>query len=124
MYVRPIVWKMLAWLWLSAVTYALVIPGNNLPKSNLFDLPFFDKIVHVLLFAVLAVLALKAYTNNTKGLALKIFIGIVLYGTAMEFVQKHLVPFRSFDVVDILADTLGALLGWVMFSFPANKSST
>lgn len=33
------------------------------------------------------------------------------YGIGMEFVQKYLVPFRSFDIGDIIADGVGCLLG-------------
>ena len=34
------------------------------------------------------------------------------YGIAMEFVQKYFVPFRSFDLGDIIADGVGCLAGF------------
>lgn len=33
------------------------------------------------------------------------------YGIAMEFVQKYFIPNRSFDIGDILADTVGCSIG-------------
>ena len=35
------------------------------------------------------------------------------YGIAMEFVQKYFIPFRSFDVGDIVADAAGCGIGLV-----------
>ena len=39
-------------------------------------------------------------------------IGIV-YGIAMEIVQKYFIPFRSFDVGDIIADAIGSVVGYL-----------
>jgi VanZ family protein len=37
-----------------------------------------------------------------------IFLG---YGIIMEFVQKFYIPYRSFDIGDIIADAIGCSLG-------------
>lgn len=37
--------------------------------------------------------------------------GLIALGIALEFVQRGL-GYRSFDVLDMVADTLGVLLGW------------
>jgi len=34
------------------------------------------------------------------------------YGIGMEFVQRYLVINRSFDMGDIVADSVGCLMGW------------
>ena len=42
----------------------------------------------------------------------------LVYGIAMEFVQKYLIPNRSYDVWDIVVDGIGCLAGYfysVMF---------
>ena len=46
--------------------------------------------------------------------AFSILLYLIVYGIAMEFVQKYLVPNRSFDVVDILFDALGAFAGYAI----------
>lgn len=37
----------------------------------------------------------------------------IAYGVGMEYVQKYYVPNRSFDVGDIIADSVGSVLGTV-----------
>jgi VanZ family protein len=36
----------------------------------------------------------------------------IVYGIAMEIVQKYFIPFRSFDLMDILADGIGCVAGY------------
>ena len=36
----------------------------------------------------------------------------IVYGIAMEIVQKYFIPFRSFDLGDIIADGIGCAAGY------------
>ncbi|MCY7420918.1 MAG: VanZ family protein, partial [Chitinophagaceae bacterium] len=96
----------------------LVLPGNELPKSKLF-FNGFDKIVHILLFSVLTFLFCRPFKLASANNEVKskwfviITLGAIIYGALMEFVQLHFVPFRSFELGDILADTLGALSAFI-----------
>ena len=49
---------------------------------------------------------------------LKIFSTIavlaLVYGIIMEFVQRYLIPNRSFDTGDIIADAVGCFAGWLL----------
>ena len=69
---------------------------------------------------VLVVLWNKAYSgkknvqNNTRKIFFQIMILGFLYGIAMELVQKYFIPFRSFDLGDILADGVGCFLGYLI----------
>jgi len=38
----------------------------------------------------------------------------IVYGIAMEIVQKYFIPFRSFDVGDIIADAIGCFVGYLI----------
>ena len=38
----------------------------------------------------------------------------VVYGIAMEIVQKYFIPFRSFDIGDIIADAIGCVVGYLI----------
>ncbi|MCU0374775.1 MAG: VanZ family protein [Chitinophagaceae bacterium] len=96
-------------VWFIVTTVLLVIPGNALPKGPPIDVPFFDKWVHVLLFAILAWLWCAFAAKPAD--KVKILVGAIVYGIAMEFVQKYLVVNRSFDLVDIIADSIGVCLG-------------
>ena len=110
----PILWKRLALAYFLMTTILLLWSGNALPKTNLITIPFFDKIIHLILFALLSALFLKAYPSSQKYWKAKILVCIILYGILIEFVQLYLVPFRSFEIVDILADSLGALSGLIL----------
>ena len=52
--------------------------------------------------------------KETKRKFFLIFIVACLYGTAMEYVQKYFIPFRDFDLYDILADVGGAAAGYIL----------
>jgi len=41
----------------------------------------------------------------------QIAVYFLIYGIAMELVQKYFIPNRSFDLKDILADGLGCAVG-------------
>jgi VanZ family protein len=104
--------------WLLLVTILLCIPGTKLPKIGWQDKIWLDKWIHVFLFMVLVILWTKAYSNkkNIQQGSRKIFIQIMvigcLYGVLMEIVQKYFIPFRSFDLGDIIADGIGCVAGY------------
>jgi VanZ family protein len=105
----------IAWFLLSTVL--LWIPGDELPQAKFFDIPYFDKYVHIALFAGVVFFFCLPF-NRSSIPAVKVanwFISISLYalayGIVMEFVQKYFVPNRSFDLVDIAFDAVGAAAG-------------
>jgi VanZ family protein len=118
---RPHTWKILAIGWFLLTTILLIIPGNALPKTNLVSIPDFDKIVHVGLFAVLSALTFKSVRKLPLSKVFLVWLAITAYGTAMEYVQLYLVANRSFDVIDIIADSFGALLGYLVVRLFATR---
>lgn len=106
-----------AFIFLAISIYLLCLPGNgSFPASWWFQkIPQFDKLVHIGIFGMLCFLFhLPAWKSSLRNKARQrwfwfISIGSILYGTAMEFVQRELVVGRSFEEADILADAVGAL---------------
>jgi VanZ family protein len=97
----------------------LTLPGSSFPKSHLFDIPYFDKWVHIGLFGLLCLLfsfPIRDFSiSNSKKrnwFLLITAIGIG-YGISMEFVQKYWIPNRSFELMDIVADSVGCLLALI-----------
>ena len=82
-----------------------------------FELPFMDKLAHFTFYfmaAVLGALSIRERTQGESGLKksiLTIVIAVVLYGIVIEVIQSELTVDREGDVFDVLANTLGALLG-------------
>lgn len=68
-----------------------------------------DKVVHLLLFAALAGTARWRFGSDPRLLA-----AVAVYAVASEVVQGALLPDRSGDPYDVVADVLGAGLGWVV----------
>jgi VanZ family protein len=104
-------------IWLIISIILLTLPANDLPHSGLFDLPYFDKVVHLGMFFLLTALFCFPYSNLSAErstmlvIFTKIALWVILYGIIMEFVQKYYTAGRSFDLIDILFDALGSLTG-------------
>lgn len=106
-------------IWLSISTFLLTIPGSVLPQENWLGKIWFDKWVHIGMFAILVWLFCwaihKKYIKNIKLTKTFIVIGLLClgYGIGMEFVQKYFVANRSFDTGDIIADAVGCTIGFL-----------
>jgi len=120
--------KTLAWVIFEFVLIFILLsmPGSDIQSTDwisiILHLPFADKVIHMGLFGSLALSLFshfEQYSNisfrstRTKALSL---IACILYGIGMEFYQKYFVPSRSLDVIDMLADAMGALLALPFFN--------
>lgn len=83
--------------------YALYTPGS--PDPPLFDVPGLDKAVHVLLFAIPALL-LRLLTPRWWPIAV-----LALHAPVSELIQWRFVSLRSGDAWDLVADLSGLALG-------------
>lgn len=100
----------------------LSLPGDHFSsQAKLFgDFPM-DKLVHVLLFGSLSMSFFvhfergnNPFLKTVRAKAL-ILIICILYGIGMEYYQKFYVPSRGFEVADMLADAVGAILALILF---------
>jgi VanZ family protein len=110
----------ISWVFISFVL--LTLPGSAFPKENLFDKIWFDKWIHIAMFGIMTVLFClglskrEFFFKKQKKHFLLAGIFCLLYGIAMEFVQKCWIPNRSFDMGDIIADGVGCAAG-VIYSY-------
>ena len=110
-----------AFSWFIISLVLLTLPGSVFLKKHWLDDIQFDKMVHIGLFSILVFLSFIPLINVSISLRKKksILVCIALiafaYGILMEFVQKHWVTNRSFDVLDILADGIGSFLPLIFF---------
>lgn len=106
--------------WLIICTILLTLPGSSFPQEDWLDKIWFDKWVHIGLFAAIVVTwswgVYKEGIQNPYRLLVWITVLAILYGTGMEFVQRYLVVNRSFDGGDIIADAVGAYAGYLYSS--------
>jgi VanZ family protein len=108
----------LAMAWAPAVMYMSLIwalSSIQLPGVRVEDLPFKDKGVHFVEYAVLGFFAAHAIRATWRGRSeSRVYLVAVLWavgwGVLDEFHQAF-VPGRDGDVYDLLADGLGAATG-------------
>ena len=107
-FIPGIVWFIISFI-------LLTIPGKQIPTISWMDFYQSDKIVHIILFFTLCFLFSFAIKRSDKKYSLIAYIAIagLVYGIAMEFVQKYFIPFRSCDIDDMIADGIGCLIAYV-----------
>ncbi len=102
--------------WLTAVSLT-PLEGINLPSFS-----YADKIVHFFLYFFLTVFWLLAYPALWKSKYKFIFL-VISWGIAIEFLQEYLIPTRSGDIYDAIANTIGGISGLVLFHYYLQKKS-
>ncbi|WP_417427601.1 VanZ family protein [Halpernia sp.] len=103
--VLPIYWAFL--------TYMLLKPGIE-NQEYWFMFPGIDKIIHLSIFAFLG------FCISISFIRLHFFyflLIILLYGISTEVLQEVMGLGRSFEFLDILADILGSLIGYIIYKF-------
>lgn len=107
------------WLTLSSSPF-----GEHHPK--LF--PGADKVVHALMFGFLVVMLwldrwrLSGFHKVSHRFVIYSTIAASLFGIAIEFLQDRMHAGRSFEVADMIADTIGALTAGLICYFLQPKS--
>jgi VanZ family protein len=95
----------IAILWTFIILLACSWPGKDIPEAPVTG---FDKLVHAGLFGVWTVLWLISYPSK----AVNIILAGIAYGVAIEFYQQIMPLDRTFDWLDIAADSVGVFLGF------------
>jgi hypothetical protein len=110
--------KTLAWRWgpallmMTAIFIASSIPKEELPAFGLWDL-LVKKGGHLVGYGLLAVAYLHGLTNGQRATLAQVIWAILLaglYGATDEFHQLF-VAGRGASRVDVLIDTIGAMVG-------------
>ena len=114
----------------SIIMLLMGLPGKYFPTVVCFwDWLGPDKVVHLLLFAILSFLSLWGYRTSLFDINYphrnRLFIIIslisILYGGLTEILQKYLFINRFGCYYDFIADTIGCLIGIIIFHFLTQK---
>jgi VanZ family protein len=97
-----------AWLalWLFAVTVLVVV--CLLPSPDLPNLHVSDKLEHAAAFALLAGSAVQLFERRAL---LMVAIGLLALGAGIEFAQALFTTTRAMEAADVVADTVGIVVG-------------
>lgn len=96
-----------------AVAVTTVVVGSLLPSATLMRLHYDsiaanDKVVHFMGYTVLAIVPVAFVELAGMGIALA--ATMIPMGVLLEFLQR-LVPGRSFEIGDMVANSLGVIAG-------------
>lgn len=107
--------------WVSILWFLCILYGSLAPKDSLepewFLFKHQDKLIHFMLYGVLMILFLRNYSSYallTKRIYVLTPISFVCISICIEILQP-IVSQRSFEVVDILSNAIGVVIGIVVF---------
>lgn len=108
-------WLTLGWVLVGLLVFFSLVPAPPEPPG----FPGVDKIMHLSAYTLVMFWFGLIYLPGRR---LQIFVlGFVLLGIVLEFIQG-LTGYRSFDYVDMLSNTLGVSLGWVLAKSPVSNT--
>ncbi|MCZ2276492.1 MAG: VanZ family protein [Bacteroidia bacterium] len=107
--------------WALIIMALTLVPGSSLPDLSFWELLSFDKVAHLIVFAILAFNLAVGFRKQHQFPALHIhalqyaFVISVIYGLTLEILQGALFADRYADLIDFIADTIGAGTGVFIF---------
>jgi VanZ family protein len=107
--------------WAAIIFIAYSIPGQDLNQFDSWDILKLDKLIHFTLFAgfsfllVNAFIKQKGYRYFHKNARVIAVILSIVYGGVLEFVQGRLFEGRSSDIMDFVANCIGAFGGLFIY---------
>lgn len=115
----------IAFLWTFLILYLSLRNAASIPKVNFANA---DKIVHSTFYFGFVILWYR-YLAFRESILLKSKIVLVIisigFGIAIEFLQKYFTTTRQADILDVVANSTGALVGIFVSTklFKENKTS-
>jgi VanZ family protein len=104
---------LLAWSWTFVILLLCWLPRMYFPREERLPKPFFvpnfDKLVHMGIFAIFAILWLRASQTNRRWLW--VFLGGLALATITELGQMNSFVNRDGNVADAFADMMGVVVG-------------
>lgn len=114
--------------YLLLVVWAIIIlvlcgmPPKDVDKIAFINFPYIDKVAHILLYVGfgLSVMAVVNLNKRLKGTFLSYVLAIAIcafYGWIIEILQLEVFPGRSYELMDVVADTTGAIVGVLAYNW-------
>ncbi len=108
-------------LWGIVILVLCSFPGNNLPRISFnFIIPL-DKVIHILIFGVFCFLLILGFTKqytfkflHTNPILFATVVSI-FYGILIEVLQEYVFTGRSFELMDIVADSSGSFISILIY---------
>ncbi|NNE56333.1 MAG: VanZ family protein [Flavobacteriales bacterium] len=108
-------------LWTALILFLYAIPGGNLPGQDFLEIIPLDKLAHFVFFMVYALILnvgiAKQINIPRVSLRASVFtvIWCVLFGSTLEMIQGTVFVDRTTDIMDLITNILGSIVGVVIF---------
>ncbi len=109
--------RIAAFVWTIFILVASLLPKEAMPRSSWTDFANFDKLSHLVSYGILVFLwskLLSAKVGKVKGARIA-FYGSITLGLLMEFLQWQMNSGRYFEILDIIANIIGSIIGLTAF---------
>jgi VanZ family protein len=99
------------------------MPVSGIEPFKLLNLFSFDKAIHMVLFAfqfwflVIGLIKQRTFSYKRKRSGRLAFTITIIYGAVIELIQGYILENRTMDLMDMIANIIGAGLGWFMFYY-------
>ncbi len=109
-----------ALIWVVVIFWVISMPPSSIPRTSLFQIPHFDKLVHYGVFFLFGIFLSYGFFKQTGTLVSKkhytfsLLIGVI-YGGATEWYQLNYVAGRSGEWLDFAANVAGCITGLLAF---------
>jgi VanZ family protein len=98
--------------------YGFIFFLSSLSVKGQVDIPFLDKGLHLVEFALLGFLLSMGYFLSFR-FSLRVKAGLILASGILlgilDELHQYFVPNRSFEILDMVADSIGILIGFFAF---------
>lgn len=98
------IWLACGWLGVIVVFYLSLTPHP--PEPLAFNGA--DKLEHALAYGSLALWFCQIYVDKAR---VRVLLSLVAMGIGIEYLQR-MTGYRQFDYFDMLANTIGVMIGW------------
>ena len=115
--------------WIVLITILSLMSFSDDTSISLIRIPYSDKVVHFFFYFTASVLGCLVGREQTSGKMKrsKVIIitvsGLIIYGTIIEVIQSNFTTSRSGEAMDILANSLGAIVGSLFIKILFSKKS-
>lgn len=103
--------------WTIFLIIGTLLPKGVVTHSNWLNIPHFDKVSHLFAYGILVFLwSITLVQKTTKIKAARIsFYGAIFLGIILEILQWQLNFGRHFEILDIIANIIGSIIGLIAF---------
>ena len=108
-------------IWSLVILVLSWVPGKSIPEFSFWSLLSFDKFAHAAVYAILVLVTIVGQSKQYRfsfyrsKIVIRSLIFSTVYGIGVEIFQAYSNTGRHMEFADMIANTIGGLLGVAIF---------